>query len=261
MSYHLNDGDSLDVSLVRSSILSLLESQPEPRPARRRSLSMPQNNEMESIRQFHEREAQIAVDQKDYDSLNNEWKDNDDDNVGTVLLDDDYDDDLTDNSLGSRSGPRSTMTSTNSCDEQSNASSISPSQSILKSTLSTRHQRDLTTTFSTLEIREYKITLGDNPGGAQGPPISLDWKYSKRQTQVIALEEYEKMRPPRRRKSQLRMTNSIRRWVLLREEGFSLRDIDKATKAAESVRIQRKKSIRIPCLKKKLARMNFLSKS
>jgi len=60
---------------------------------------------------------------------------------------------------------------------------------------------------------------------------------------MIALEEYEETRLPRRSKSELRMDDRMRRWMLLRDKGFSLRDIQKATKAAESVRIQRKKSI------------------
>jgi len=104
-------------------------------------------------------------------------------------------------------------------------------------------QLQRTASFSTLEIREYAITLGDNPGGAQGPPISLDWDYNEGQTQVMSLDDYEDTRPPRRDKYQMHMAENLRRWRLLRETGCSLKDLMKATKAAANVRKQRKKSI------------------
>jgi len=132
------------------------------------------------------------------------------------------------------------------------------SQSILKTsstyTVSPRYNlSDYTaelkpsTSFSTLEIREYPITLGDNPGGAQGPPISLGWKHNKRRTQVIQLEEYEDKRPQRRSRKEMHMADDIRRCRLIREKGVSAKDINKATKAANSVRRQRRKTIESQC--------------
>eukprot|EP00555_Chaetoceros_dichaeta_P011664 CAMPEP_0198267788 /NCGR_PEP_ID=MMETSP1447-20131203/34495_1 /TAXON_ID=420782 /ORGANISM="Chaetoceros dichaeta, Strain CCMP1751" /LENGTH=363 /DNA_ID=CAMNT_0043958531 /DNA_START=79 /DNA_END=1170 /DNA_ORIENTATION=- len=99
------------------------------------------------------------------------------------------------------------------------------------------------TSFSTLEIREYPITLGDNPGGLHGPPIILGWEHNKRQTQVIPLEDYEEERPQRRSRKEMYMADNTRRWRLHRERGLSIKEIDKATKEAKSVRRQRKKSI------------------
>jgi hypothetical protein len=32
--------------------------------------------------------------------------------------------------------------------------------------------------FSTVEIRDYRMTVGDNPGGKIGPPVSLGWKHN-----------------------------------------------------------------------------------
>lgn len=137
--------------------------------------------------------------------------------------------------------------------------SILKSSSLYSSSSEGNLQRQRTASFSTLEIREYAITLGDNPGGVQGPPISLDWEYDGEQTQVIPLETYEDTRPPRRKRSEMYMAENLRRWRLLRENGCSLNDIDKATKAAETVRKQRKKSIStkpaISILKKKIGRI------
>jgi len=135
------------------------------------------------------------------------------------------------------------------------------SLSILKSSpsFSNINQLERTTSFSTLEIREYPITLGDNPGGARGPPISLDWEHDGEQTQVIPLETYEDKRPPRRKRAEMWISDGQRRWRLLRENGCTIEEMDKAAKAAEVVRKQRMKSIKpksnVSRLKKKIGRL------
>ena len=101
-----------------------------------------------------------------------------------------------------------------------------------------------TTSFSTLEIREYHITIGDNPGGRNGPPISLDWDYCEKSTVRVKIDEYEEMRPPRRARHEMYMSGSIRMWTLMKELGYSLRDIESAAKEADSVRKKRHKSIK-----------------
>lgn len=98
--------------------------------------------------------------------------------------------------------------------------------------------------FSTLEIREYPITLGNNPGGVQGPPICLDWKHEEEKTVFVSLDEYETKREPRRSENDLYIPECLRRWKLL-EQGVSMRRMQKASKEADNVRKQRKKTIQI----------------
>lgn len=100
------------------------------------------------------------------------------------------------------------------------------------------------TSFSTLEIREYHVTIGDNPGGKQGPPISLDWDYCKDSTVKIDIDSYEQMRPPRRSKHEMYMPGNIRMWTLMKYLGYSLREIEDASKAADVIRKKRAKSIK-----------------
>jgi len=95
--------------------------------------------------------------------------------------------------------------------------------------------------FSNLEIREYPITLGDNPGGTMGPPISLD--YQKGETQMVMLEDYENKRPPRRSLSELHITGDIRTLRLRQEHHVSGSEIDKAIMEAMFIRSQRTRSI------------------
>lgn len=101
----------------------------------------------------------------------------------------------------------------------------------------------LSARFSVVEIREYPITLGDNPGGVQGPPICLDWKHDIEHTVLLLLNEYEAMRPPRRCQEELYLPECLRRWKLL-EKGVSMRAMQKASKSAENVRRQRRNTIK-----------------
>jgi len=128
-----------------------------------------------------------------------------------------------------------------SADDDSNELSES-TRSILKSPNSRSRRHNLSTSFSTLEIREYDITLGDNPGGCQGPPVTLDWDYNKRQTKVIPVEEYEEKRPPRRCRSGMHMPDNMRMQILLRHKGFTLTQVKRATRDAKLIRMQRRKS-------------------
>ena len=98
--------------------------------------------------------------------------------------------------------------------------------------------------FSTLEIREYNITIGDNPGGCQGPPISLDWNYCPDSTVKMCIETYEEHRGQRRAKHEMYMPASIRMWTLTENLGYSMIEIMDASKAAESIRKDRAKSIK-----------------
>lgn len=96
------------------------------------------------------------------------------------------------------------------------------------------------TSFSHINIREYAITLGDNPGGSQGPPISLDWKYTDNVT--LPVDVYEKTRPPRRTRREMYMGGGVRTFRLMRERGFSLKEMRKAAKSAENTRKRRQKT-------------------
>jgi hypothetical protein len=100
------------------------------------------------------------------------------------------------------------------------------------------------TSFSTLEIREYNVTIGDNPGGRQGPPLSLDWNYCEDRTLKIDIDRYEQMRAPRRKKHEMYMPGNIRMWTLMKYLGYSLREIEDASKAADLIRKKRAKSIK-----------------
>jgi len=94
--------------------------------------------------------------------------------------------------------------------------------------------------FSTVTIREHPIVLGDNVT-IRGPPISLSWDHQDEK--VYGLEDYEQtIRERRRSYSQLKMP-SMHRDKLLKESGYSRRDIQEATKLSTIARNQRKRTI------------------
>jgi hypothetical protein len=93
--------------------------------------------------------------------------------------------------------------------------------------------------FGTVHIREHPIIPSDNPGGVKGPPVTIDWNHLGHSTAHV--NDYEEMRPKRRTASQLIMPFTYRQ-ELLRESGFTLREIQEYTKKANVARRQRKKT-------------------
>uniref|UniRef100_A0A7S1ZFB8 Uncharacterized protein n=1 Tax=Ditylum brightwellii TaxID=49249 RepID=A0A7S1ZFB8_9STRA len=102
--------------------------------------------------------------------------------------------------------------------------------------------------FSKLEIREYAITLGDNPCVRRGPPVSLDWKYNDRGS--MCLEEYESARVPRRSRNKLVLSYGARRLRLILEAGFTMNDLKEATKDVQQMQRRRRTTYaRLPIAK------------
>ena len=98
--------------------------------------------------------------------------------------------------------------------------------------------------FSSLEIRQYNVTLGDAPCSNA---ISLDWKYDPTATEQHDIDQYEQYRTdeaPRRVRSELVMPPAHRNYLLMREAGFSRHEINAAMKEAMRVAKQREKTAR-----------------
>jgi len=128
-----------------------------------------------------------------------------------------------------------------SCDEQGE-NELYRCQSILKTSNSGSRRQNLRTSFSTLEIREYAITLGDNPGGCHGPPLTIEWDHDMDRTKIVELDDYESNRGPRRDRSALQVPNNMKMWMLHRGQCFTVKQLNKAAKDAQYVRVQRRRS-------------------
>jgi len=97
--------------------------------------------------------------------------------------------------------------------------------------------------FASLEIRAYRVTLGDQPT-AHGPPVSLGWDYDASDTREYDVERYEAHRAsavPRRRPTELLLSAEDREG-LLEEAGFGPGELRRAAEEAKGVLRQREKS-------------------
>jgi hypothetical protein len=77
--------------------------------------------------------------------------------------------------------------------------------------------------FRNIEIREYEISIGDNPSVGDGPPLSLGWKYEKEK--IIDLNEFEDLKGPSRPRHEMRVPRNQREW-LIRASGVTDEEIE-----------------------------------
>jgi len=71
--------------------------------------------------------------------------------------------------------------------------------------------------YSTIEVREFNCTLGDNPACSRGLLISLDYPLSE----SIPLDEHEAKRITRRTRRDLFMSTSTRRKIVSSQLGYT----------------------------------------
>ena len=112
--------------------------------------------------------------------------------------------------------------------------------------------------FHSVDVREYDRTVGDNPSCRSGPPLSLDWSYSKKYEQPKTLEQYEIEREDRARSlRQLHVNKYRRRNLLSFNWGHSEEDMQSARK--ETKKLQRQRSLTQALLPLHLAEEAFIS--
>jgi len=100
----------------------------------------------------------------------------------------------------------------------------------------------LSVRFDTVEFREYARVLGDNPSTSVGPPVGIGWEYD--QEIILDVDEYEVNNEGRRTKKEFAM-DPITRGDMLREAGYSRREIRLATKMTKKERERRSASLRM----------------
>mmetsp|Transcript_14023 Transcript_14023/g.17665 ORF Transcript_14023/g.17665 Transcript_14023/m.17665 type:complete len:244 (+) Transcript_14023:123-854(+) len=86
-----------------------------------------------------------------------------------------------------------------------------------------------------IEIRTYPVILGDHPECSAGPPVTIDWDYSRRQ--ILNLDEYESSR--RCKRSNLVISYYDRKKLLKSFFRYSDREIDEAISEVNRIKRQR----------------------
>jgi len=118
--------------------------------------------------------------------------------------------------------------------------------------------------FGNVEIRNYGMTMGDNPSVSIGTPVGLDWEFwydgddvrsppqeqrqrqqqqptSSTEVKLIPVDAYEaSRRGRRRRKLQHLLLSYVRRQEILLKQGFTEQEIRQAERAASRGKLVRK---------------------
>jgi hypothetical protein len=104
-------------------------------------------------------------------------------------------------------------------------------------------QNSRNVSFSSLEIKEFNVTLGNHPSASSGPPVRIDWddELNKR---VVDLDEYERDRSPRRQRKQLKLSYRDRKSLLEQQRGFTTQEVNEAWAEALKIRQQRHETLR-----------------
>lgn len=93
--------------------------------------------------------------------------------------------------------------------------------------------------FNSVAVREYDRTIGDNPSCRSGPPLSLDWSYSKKFEKSV--DEFETERSVTRAKQlrKLHVNKYKRRNLLSFHWGHSEEEMKAARRDTKKVQMQR----------------------
>ena len=97
--------------------------------------------------------------------------------------------------------------------------------------------RDKSVRFSSVDIRDYSLCIGDNPSVSRGVPISLDWDYDEEHSHDI--NNYEHSRFGDRRESEALKLPSLQRVQVLKKLGYSRGEINEQVK--EVVKVKQKR--------------------
>jgi hypothetical protein len=91
--------------------------------------------------------------------------------------------------------------------------------------------------FQNITVREYDMTIGDNPSVSYGTPVSLDWGYEE--NAPLDLDIYEAQRGMRRKLKQMNMNYYQRRNMLIHKCGFTEEEVKAAGKQVQKTKNER----------------------
>ena len=99
--------------------------------------------------------------------------------------------------------------------------------------------------FSHMRVREYEVTLGDNPSVSSGVPLSLGWRYDPIKS-VISLSgsfDGEADDHQRRATCELKLSDTQRHSLLLSNPSVSMEDLSETLASTAGARLERRETL------------------
>eukprot|EP00565_Helicotheca_tamesis_P009288 CAMPEP_0185734282 /NCGR_PEP_ID=MMETSP1171-20130828/22022_1 /TAXON_ID=374046 /ORGANISM="Helicotheca tamensis, Strain CCMP826" /LENGTH=229 /DNA_ID=CAMNT_0028404241 /DNA_START=44 /DNA_END=729 /DNA_ORIENTATION=- len=104
------------------------------------------------------------------------------------------------------------------------------------------HDDELSVSFCSVEVREYGVQLGDNPGVSAGPPLTIEWEHFNEEK--IDIDAFESNHTPRRTQREMAIPYK-ERWRRLNEDANLTNDeIFEGTKAVTVARFNRARTLK-----------------
>jgi len=91
--------------------------------------------------------------------------------------------------------------------------------------------------FNNVGIRQFAMTVGDNPS-AMGPPVQLDYS-TNQEAETFNIDLFERKRKPRRSVRELRLSTRQRHNILRKERRLPQKEINEAVLRSKEIRMQR----------------------
>jgi len=95
---------------------------------------------------------------------------------------------------------------------------------------------DRSVSFHKVEIREYNMTIGDNPSSRMGPPVGISWKH--RNEVSMSLNDYEDVRGERRTLKEMFLPRE-RKYDIIKESGVPNKQIASTIRQVNRIKNQR----------------------
>jgi hypothetical protein len=145
--------------------------------------------------------------------------------------------------IASAAGPvprRNSEATLKSCLSSNSINTMKRSKSSVNGFANEEFKMTRNVSFSHLQIREYEVTLGDNPSVSSGAPISLGWNYDPNE-KISRLPEVVEC--GRRSSNSFRLGDRERQRMLRSNPSVSEADLTRMLSMIADIKFQRKQSL------------------